>query len=325
MAANLEESCRESRCRICGGRDTGEVYEAREMMHGLRTRFHYAQCADCGCLWLTDPPPDFSPYYSNGYYSFGAVGGGVKRRVEWYLQGVRDATYFGGGGLLGRFLAKHFEDGALVWLSKLGVPRDAKILDVGCGSGRLLRKMAALGFGNLLGVDPFLPKETSNGGVKIRRAYLEDVKDEAYDLVMFQHSLEHLADPAGTLRSAGRILASSGKCLVRLPVVGEAWERYGINWVQLDPPRHMWIATEKAMTLVAEFAGLKVEKTEYDSTPFQFWASELYQRDVPLSKTLPYNINVRLRVRQMREFREKAESLNRAGRGDQAMFLLGKA
>jgi SAM-dependent methyltransferase len=301
------------------------MHEAREMMYGQRTRFHYAQCAECGTIWLTDPPADFAGYYSAEYYSFADTGYGIKRQIKCYLQAKRDATYFSRGDLVGRFLRRHFEDGALCSVSRVTVSRDARILDVGCGSGKLLQRMATLGFRNLSGVDPFLPEETSNGnGVTLRRAHLEAVRDGKYDLIMFHHSLEHVGDPRGTLRTAARLLAPSGRCLVRLPVVSEAWEEFGTNWVQLCAPRHMWIPTEKAMALLADSTGLKVEKVEYDSTPFQFWGSELIQKDKPLNSVDPYNFRGRLRFREMKELCRRAESLNREGRGDQAVFLLGR-
>jgi len=314
--------CRAFSCGVCGGSQAAGIHEAREMMYGLRTRFHYAQCAGCSSLWLTDPPADFAAYYASEYYSFAEGGGGAKERIKYYLRAKRDAVYFDGGGLLGRFLAQHFEDGGLLSVSRLNVSREARILDVGCGSGKLLHRMAALGFTNLSGVDPFLAGDISNGdGVKIRRAHVEDVTDGKYDLVMFHHSLEHVADPRNTLRTAARLLAPRGKCLVRLPVLGEAWEVYGTNWVQLSPPRHMWIPTEKAMSLLAGSAGLKLEKVEYDSTPFQFWGSELCQRDVALNTADPHNIRGRLRIREMKELRKRVASLNREGRGDQAAFV----
>jgi SAM-dependent methyltransferase len=310
-------------CGVCEGAQVSGIHEAREMMYGLRTRFHYAQCARCGSLWLLDPPADFAPYYPRKYYSFANLDGGPKRQIKRYLRAKRDAAYFGQGGLLGRFLAQHFEDGALLSVSRLSVARNARILDVGCGSGGLLQRMTAFGFTCLWGVDPFLPPETSNGnGVKITRARLEDATDRKYDLVMFHHSLEHVADPKSTLRTVARLLAPQGKCLVRLPVLAQAWEQYGTNWVQLSPPRHMWIPTEKAMMLLADSTGLKVEQVEYDSTPFQFWGSELCQKDVPLNTADPLNLKGRLRVREMNELRKRTQALNRDGRGDQAVFLL---
>ena len=312
-------------CRVCSASEKSATYEAREMMFGLRTAFHYAQCAECGSLCLIDPPTDYSQYYSEGYYSFKQVRGGARETITNFLRATRDAAYFGDKGWLGHFLARHFEEGGLLSVSKMKLAREAKILDAGCGSGRLLHRMSTFGFINLSGVDPFLADDITNGnGVSIRKAYLEDVTDGEYDLVMFHHSLEHVVDPRRTLRSAERLLAPRGKCMVRLPVMGRAWELYGTNWVQLDPPRHMWIPTEKAMTLLAETAGLRVENVEYDSTAVQFWGSELWQKDIPLMGRGLHNLRGLPLTGKMKKFRSNAEALNIAGCGDQAVFLLSR-
>ena len=293
------------------------------MMFGLRMRFHYAQCEGCGSLWLTDPPANFAEYYAGNYYSFANGHGGAKEWIKDYLRAKRDRAYFGSGGLLERFLARRFQEGALLSISRLNVRRDARILDVGCGSGKLLHRMMAFGFTNLSGVDPFLSREVNNGnGVRIRKCRLDDLGGEKYDVVMFHHSLEHVADPKGTLRSAAELLAPGGKCLVRLPVVAHAWEQYGTNWVQLDPPRHMWIPTEKAMRALAESAGFRVENVEYDSTGFQFWGSELYRRGLQLEFASPWRLVREFGVSGLREFHERTKVLNRDNRGDQAAFLL---
>jgi SAM-dependent methyltransferase len=312
-----------SRCGICGGGQASGNHEAREMMFGLSTTFHYALCAGCGSLWLTDPPGDFSVYYPREYYSFANGNNGAKKRVTDLLRTRRDWSYFGHGGVLGRFLARRYEEGALLSVSKLKLKREARILDVGCGSGKLLHRMKAVGFKNLVGVDPFLSNEISAGnGMRIYKCRLEDMRDERYDVVMFHHSLEHVADPKGTLQTASRLLARGGICLVRLPIVAHAWERYGTNWVQLDPPRHMWVPTERAMRMLAESAGLVVESTEYDSTGFQFWGSELNAQGLTISRANGWRLVGLFGVGRLKEFRDRSRTLNRQERGDQAVFLL---
>jgi len=323
-------------CKICEGSETSGSYEAREMMFGLRTPFHYTQCANCGSLWLMDPPHDFGVYYPNGYYSLASRNGGMKAAIIEYLRAKRDRTYFGSRDVLGRFLSWRYKNSDLRAVSKLNAKPDTRVLDVGCGSGQLLHRMAALGFKNLVGADPYLSNDFQNGnGVRIRKCRLEDMVGEKYGLVMFHHSLEHVPDPVGTLRTVARMLAPGGKCLVRLPVVAHAWERYKTNWVQLDPPRHMWLPTEKAMGILAESAGLSMQGVDYDSTDFQFWGSELYARDVPLldlpSRGVPLrgvsfyyansvDLTGRFRREEVAEFQRKAVTLNREGQGDQAAF-----
>jgi SAM-dependent methyltransferase len=314
------------RCGICGGCQPSGTYEAREMMFGLRTPFHYAQCGSCGSLWLMDPPADFGPYYPRRYYSFRNGNGGVGERVRTYLRTKRDGAFFGRGGVLGRLLARRYGENAILSVSKLSVSYEARILDVGCGSGKLLHRMAAVGFKNLAGVDPYLSDETRNGnGMRIRKCRLMDLAGEKFDVVMFHHSLEHIADPASTLRAAAGLLSPGGKCLVRLPVVARAWEQYKANWVQLDPPRHVWVPTEKAMEIVAEAAGLRVERVEYDSTEFQFWESELYARNVAQSETSQLSVRSVFSGSELRRWRDTARRLNCDSNGDQAVFYLKRA
>lgn len=62
---------------------------------------------------------------------------------------------------------------------------------------------------------------------------------------MFHHSFEHIADPFETLCSVRRLL-SSGTCLIRIPIVDSwAWENYGVNWIQIDAPRHFFSLLKK--------------------------------------------------------------------------------
>lgn len=310
------------RCRICDGARATGSYEAREMMLGLRTIFHYRQCGECGTLWLTDPPKDFAIYYPKDYYSFAGGNGGWRKRLRHYLRAERDKTYFGTGNTVGRFVSHWYGEGALLSIAKLKIPRNAKILDVGCGRGKLLQRMAALGFCNLTGIDPFLSHEIHDGErLRIRKCGLEELAGEKFDLVMFHHSLEHVPDPGAALRIAAGLLAEGGKCLVRLPVVAYAWEKYGTNWVQLDPPRHMWLPTEKAMKILAESAGFRAEIVEYDSTGFQFWGSELYVRGVELRQASPWRLAREFSLGGIRRYREQAALLNRQGVGDQAAYL----
>jgi SAM-dependent methyltransferase len=313
-------------CGICGGCQASGSYEAREMMFGLRTPFHYAQCGGCGSLWLMDPPVDFGLYYPSRYFSFSNGNGGVEERVKTYLRTKRDGAYFGRGGGFGRLLARRYGENAILSVSKLSVSYEARILDVGCGNGKLLHRMAALGFKNLAGVDPFLPAEMRKGnGVRIRKCRLEDQVGEKFDVVMFHHSLEHIADPTCTLRAAAGLLAPGGKCLVRLPVVAYAWKQYKTNWVQLDPPRHVWVPTERAVEIVTEAAGLRVEKVEYDSTEFQFLGSELYARNVAQSETNQLSLRSVFPGNELRRRRDTAQRLNRDSDGDQAVFYLRRA
>jgi hypothetical protein len=146
---------------------------------------------------------------------------------------------------------------------------------------------------------------------------------------MFHHSFEHLADPLETLKTATGLLAADGTIVVRIPVVSSyAWEGYGVAWVQLDAPRHVFLHSRKSMGRLAGAAGLRVERVVDDSTEFQFLGSELYLRDIPLtSEGGARNLDAGGSIfspEEVEQFRRLTEELNAKGRGDQSAFYLKK-
>jgi len=308
-------------CGICG-KKTVRACKSREMMLGLRTEFIYLRCIGCGCLWLADPPADYAPYYPNQYYSFAPTSRAFSERLKSFFRTKRDMSYFG-RSVFGAYLARYFEECALRSVSALALGRNERILDVGCGNGRLLHTMAAVGFTELTGIDRFV-EDGAEGrhGVRLLKCSLDDMKDGEYDLIMFHHSLEHVEDPKATLRAADRLLAKHGICLIRLPLIASAWWTYGPDWVQLDAPRHSWIPTVKGMQILAESAGLTISRLEYDSTAFQFWGSELYIRNIALNEVRNGSARLPFRHAEMNGWRTRAKELNHCNRGDQAAFYL---
>jgi len=145
---------------------------------------------------------------------------------------------------------------------------------------------------------------------------------------MFHHSFEHVADPLETLYFVKKLLSPNGTRLIRIPVVDSwAWENYGVNWVQIDAPRHFFLHSQKSMKILAKSAGFKIKEIICDSTEFQFWGSEQYKRDIPLNSENSYSVNPSKSIfskREIRIFKEKAKKLNSESRGDQVAFYLKK-
>ncbi len=294
------------------------------MMFGTRDEFDYLECAECGTVQIAKIP-DLASYYPQSYYSFeaGEPTGGLKQQLSRlatiaFYRSRRlpfSSFFFTIGDLKARLIDRSL---GLTSVVHLDPPRHARILDVGCGSAELLRVLAELGFTSLTGIDKFLTRESIEGGIALRAAEISDVEGE-FDLVMFHHSIEHVPDPVAAFKDAHRLLAVGGTCLVRVPLLSYAWEKYGINWVGLDPPRHLILMTEQTMRKVAEDAGFEVARVDYDSTSFQFSASEKYSLDIPLVEPgEPFSKS------QIREWEKEARRLNRSGRGDQAAFFLTK-
>jgi hypothetical protein len=120
------------------------------------------------------------------------------------------------------------------------------------------------------------------------------------------------------------LLSDNGVLIIRIPVLGFAWRHYGVNWIQMDPPRHYYLHTIKSIEIIAQQAGFVLADTVYDSNEFQFCGSEQYSRDIPLlDATSKPNKSV-VTDNDMRRFKIRAKQLNRSMDGDQASLYLVK-
>jgi 2-polyprenyl-3-methyl-5-hydroxy-6-metoxy-1,4-benzoquinol methylase len=318
-------------CKICDNSKENKIHEVREMMFGYRERFLYFQCAKCGCLQIAEFPGDMAQYYPSNYYSYThSSQTRIPNPVINLAKKFRDHYAVFGRGMIGKWLYEHFPHEPL--RSLLGVPgltKAAGILDVGCGSGTLLYLLKEKGFKNLLGIDPFIEKNLDyQNGLKILKKALDEMVGE-WDVIMFHHSLEHLADPLQILRLVARLLSPNAVCIIRTPIIPcFAWEHYGVNWVQLDAPRHFFIHSFESLRITAEKADLKLEKIVHDSTAFQFWGSEQVLQDIAVISERSYAVNPARAIfsqAEIKAFKQKTKKLNSEGRGDSAVFYLRKA
>jgi 2-polyprenyl-3-methyl-5-hydroxy-6-metoxy-1,4-benzoquinol methylase len=314
-------------CRICANSEGNLSFTVREMMFGFRDKFEYYQCARCGCLQIEEIPKNIAKYYPHSYYSFNMNKDGFVKTAytkgKQYLEHQIAKQSLGQENIIGKMLARKYSSFTWPeWLKIAKVKLDSAILDVGCGSGGLLLDMYRVGFSNLTGIDPYLEQDTYyKNKVSILKRSLSEVTEQ-YDFIMLNHAFEHMEDPLPALKNIHRLLYSNQFVLIRMPVAQcHAWEIYGVNWYQLDAPRHFFLHTRKSMELLAAQAGFTVSSIVYDSTGTQFWRSEGYVQDITLIEQLkspPFS------KRERNRFDEKAKVLNQEGRGDQACFFLQK-
>lgn len=312
-------------CRICGNTSGNTAFDAREMMMGTREVFRYIECGGCGSLQIAEIPGDIGRHYGSGYYSFGRPFRNPLPR-RWAKRLVA-AGLMRPGSVAARSLERLIGVPApLHWVRAAGLRLDARILDVGSGAGQTLVTLAEYGFRSLTGVDPFVAESHEPvRGVGVLKAGLEDVR-ESFDLVMFHHSLEHMVDPLEALRVVRARLRPGGTVLIRMPVVGASWRRYGPDWVELDAPRHLHVLSEPGMAVLAVGAGLRVLRVEYDTTGFELWGSEQYRRGIPLTDPRSHLVGDGrvFSEEEMREFEATARKLNRTGGAGRGVFWLAE-
>lgn len=323
-------------CRICGSEKQHATHTAREMMFGTREEFDYFQCAECECLQIREIPSDLGKYYPPGY-----GGHSLNRRKHAgiflaYLQKQRYRNaLFGRGYKINRALSgfvpitQYRVDEALSvaeYLNIAGVESfNARFLDVGCGNwSKWLEYLKAMGFWRLMGIDPLISTGAQDLGIVIRKQSIQEA-DGNFDVITYHHSLEHIENQHDQFINVKRLLAPDGVLIVRIPVVsGHAWKRYGTDWVELDAPRHLYLHSHKSISALAEKAGFRLIKYICDSTEFEFYASEQYKIDVPLTGATSHWKNPQSSIfseNDINAFRESARTLNESGQGGRAAFF----
>lgn len=312
-------------CSICLNSTGNQEYQALEMMFGTRDRFTYRLCASCGCLELLDPPADLSPYYPPNYYSIAV--GPMGLWMRFFLWPYMARYFLGERSALGRLLSRgRRRPSVLAWLRRCGFRPGSQLLDVGSGVGYTLFSLRGLGFGRLVGVDPFIRKTVRfPGRITVLKKEISEVEGR-FDYVVLNHSIEHMDAPLDVLKHVRRLLAPNGQVLISTPIASSfAWREYGVNWVQLDAPRHLFVHSVKSLEFLARQAGLSVIDAWYDSTEFQFWGSEQYRAGIPLHDKRSYARSHKRSIfsaGQILSFRQRAAELNRARDGDEASLYL---
>lgn len=318
-------------CRICNNSKDNRSHTAREMMLGYRDEFEYFECSNCGCLQIKEFPDSLSKYYPPKYYS-------LKKRdsswtsidkIHYFFSRAKLKSFSGEGNGIGLLLLKASGPPKLYqWFKAEYCKPDYQILDVGCGSGKLLLRLKKKGFSNLTGIDPFINEDIYyQNGVSIFKKEINHV-DGYFDFIMLHHSLEHMPDPLEVFENLYRILKPNRFVLIRTPLASSyAWKKYGVNWIQLDAPRHLFLHTIESVRILAHKVGFEIDDIIFDSTEFQFLGSEQYMRDIPLRDERSYKATSAEAVfsdEEIRYFKEKTTELNKNDEGDQACFYMYK-
>lgn len=321
------------KCRICGAINEHPRFTAKEMMFGSKEEFEYFTCTNCGCLQIATIPANLAQHYPANYYSYQPPSKKTKiSPLYTWMQKQRCRTaLFGQGVRLNRLLSRFvslpdvwFDNGPLLKKAKFEGFNDG-ILDVGCGEHSFwLLKAREFGFHNLVGVDPFIKQDKQDSGIKYFKKGITELEGK-FRYITFNHSLEHIPDQLSQLTAARHLLADGGICLIRIPLVSSyVWEKYGVNWVELDAPRHLYLHSKESIKLLAEKAGLYLIDTIYDSDEFEFAASEQYQVGISLFDQRSYLVNPDQSIftsQQMVAFKQEARRVNTDGTGGRAGFF----
>ena len=310
-------------CKICENNiGDDKRYKVKENMFGYEEFFDYYLCSNCSCLQLSFPPDNIQKYYSSDYYTQAETQnkpGRIKRFFYITRSAAAQTFLYNIANLINK-------RSILVLIHYGNIKFNSKILDIGCGNGSMLYDFLHYGYRNLTGIDPFLKEELTSPRLKLFRKKIFEMSGK-YDVIIFNHSFEHIREQDKTLNKAAVLLEENGVIIISQPILNFAFEKYGEHWVQLDAPRHFFIHSGKSMDILCRRHNLKIEKVFFNSTDFQFLGSEQIKKGIPLTADNSYKVNFNKSIfspEDVKKYRKSAERLNREGRGDQAVFFLRK-
>jgi SAM-dependent methyltransferase len=111
------------------------------------------------------------------------------------------------------------------YVDPLNLPKDALIMDMGCGPGYFLDEMKERGYTNLIGVtlSPEDTKICTDKGHIIKQYDMSFIPqkdgfyDESVDFIFCRHSMEHSPYPIFTLAEYNRLLKLKGNLYMEVP------------------------------------------------------------------------------------------------------------
>jgi len=149
------------------------------------------------------------------------------------------------------------------YIDPLNLPKNAKILDLGCGPGYFLDEMKTRGYTDLTGVtlspgDIALCESKGHIIKKYDLTFLpqkEGYYDESVDFIFLRHALEHSPYPIFSLMEYNRILKQFSKIYIEVPAPDcETRHEFNLN--------HYSILGSNQLAALLERTGFVIDKFE---------------------------------------------------------------
>lgn len=144
-------------------------------------------------------------------------------------------------------------------ISKLKKP--GKILEIGCSTGIMLSLLQREKW-QVKGVELSVKAaEIANKrGIQVLTQDFMKVKiSEKFDVVILNHTLEHLENPAEVIKKINNLLSPGGLLYIDVPNFGGLSSKLmGKNWPMLLPNEHLWHFTEESLRILLQNLGFKI-------------------------------------------------------------------
>ena len=263
-SAHSEIELEEVPCDLCGSRDFDALFTGVDWEFGRMRDPRVVQCRTCNLVQLNPRPTAASAHliYPPAYRYYEDPRRSWKRRVQRvvsrilkrdrrypYLDGVKPGTILDVGCAAGISVYPYGQSGSLLTLRKMGWQV------AGCD------------------IDSASAEAGSRAGLNIRVGKITDIDfgDARFDVVRFNHSMEHSTSPRRDLSAAFRLLRPGGIVIVSVPNIQSAnYSLFGRYWSGLDLPRHFYQFTPATLRKYLDAAGFAVKEEHFDAIPSDF-------------------------------------------------------
>lgn len=274
-----EEMERVPNCPVCDCTERNLLYaDLVDRVFGIAPgKWTLYRCAGCYSVWL-DPRPDkgsigraYEDYVTHVADDDVSVlpTSPLVRRLHSWINDYKNARY----GLTrtpaakgGRWLVsvvpsiRAKADAQCRHLSRR-TESGGRLLDVGFGNGGFLKLAGEMGWtAEGIDFDAKAVEVARAQGLDVRCASVDDLlqRNAQYDVVTISHVIEHVHDPVQLFGTLYHLLKPGGYLWLETPnVESSGAQRFGPDWMALDPPRHLLLFNPRSLRMSLERAGFQ--------------------------------------------------------------------
>ncbi len=249
-------------CPVCGHRDSKLFLKTKDYFL-TGEEFNLVQCNACSFVY-TNPVPDEKQIFS--YYD----------SPEYNSHALKKHNFFNYIYERARRINIRNKYRIISGYKKTG-----NILDVGCGTGELLKYFRDKRW-QTAGIEPVKKARefaiNQNNLQVYTEEKLHEFNDAIFDVITMWHVLEHVYKLNERIEELKRILKPDGVLIVAVPMIN-AYDafHYGPYWGALDVPRHLYHFSKKTLMHLLEKHELAINKS-YPMKMDAYYVSLLSER-----------------------------------------------
>lgn len=240
-------------CPICESRDYKVMYTKPDIRFRIsRLQWSVVRCRQCGAGFTNPrPTPDaMAPFYPSNFYS----------------KKMRDKD--------SEFNRKRYPIEAR-YLA--GLPKGARVLDVGCATGSFVEYLASECGYEAFGTDMYRADHLDTDESRLRFGPFDEMgyEDASFDAVCSWAVFEHLHDPIAYFHTVSRILKPGGRFVFLVTNQNSLGSRFGYCE---DVPRHLIFFTRGSLKLCAKKTGLRLDRVECSNEIYNGYGGKRFFR-----------------------------------------------